>query len=364
VTRVVPISIDDQRLEAASRWVLKISEGELCSEDRLALSVWLGENNRNPEVLLEVAAVWDKTGALGRLADLFPHETSPRQPTPVSSSRSWAPGLAMAAALVLAVSALVLLAPRLGMDFGGDQSVVSQAADYRTAVGEQKTVLLPDGSEVVLNTNSQLSVVYTKSSRLLQLLQGEIFVRVAHDTSRPLSVIAGDRVVQAVGTEFSVEITEAHDIEVMVTEGKVIVALGAPFKTAIEEIETKAAVVDTPSLPRLGESEGSIVAAGEQWAVDHDDEVRTPVSNDEIEVKLSWKEGRLIFNSEPLEKALEEVERYTTIEFVFLDEALKTKTISGRFRAGDVDALLSSLRLNFNITHEYAGENRVLLSSR
>ena len=92
--------------------------------------------------------------------------------------------------------------------------------------------------------------------------------------------------------------------------------------------------------------------------------LRKTLLSDDIEVELSWREGRLIFRSEPLEEALREVERYTTVEFVILDESLRTRTLSGRFRAGDVEALLLSLRVNFGITHEFDGERRVLLSSR
>jgi transmembrane sensor len=364
VTSVVPISIEDDRLEAASRWVLKMDKGNLGDDDQAALAAWLAESGRNVDVLLEVAAVWDKTDALARLADLFPHEVSPKPAEPAVQNWRWTQGLAIAATLVLIISTVVLLSPRFGLDSGIDPSQTAQTATYETKVGEQKTILLPDGSEVVLNTSSQLTVMFTESSRLLQLTRGEIFVRVAKDESRPLSVVAGDRVVQAVGTEFSVEITEQHDIEVMVTEGKVVVALNMPFNSASDEFETAEAAARVRLPPKLNEAEGSVVSAGEQLALGGEAEVRKLVTSDEIEVKLSWKEGRLIFNSEPLEKALAEVERYTTVEFVFLDESLKSRTISGRFRAGDVEALLASLRLNFNITHEFEGENRVLLSTR
>ena len=77
MTTVVPISRDDERLEAASRWVLKIDDGALSTSDRAALGAWLDENPSHRDVLLEVAAVWDKTDSLSRLADFFPHEAEP-----------------------------------------------------------------------------------------------------------------------------------------------------------------------------------------------------------------------------------------------------------------------------------------------
>ena len=215
---------------------------------------------------------------------------------------------------------------------------------------------------MVLNTNSQLAVTFTPSARVLRLARGEILVRVAEDPGRPLSVVAGGRIIQAVGTVFVVEITDEQEVELMVSEGKVVVGIQPPTATS-----PRAGAVDAPDTapwpPVLALAEDNIVSAGEAVTLGAADPVRRTVSADDVEVRLSWEEGRLIFRSEPLEKALREVERYTTVEFVFLDESLRTRTLSGRFRAGDVEALLLSLRVNFNITHEFDGESRVLLSS-
>ncbi len=233
---------------------------------------------------------------------------------------------------------------------------------YETAIGEKKTVLLPDGSEVVLNTNSQLSLTFSPSARVLHLRRGEILIRVASNPVRPLSVIAADRIVQAIGTEFTVEITENEQVEVMVTEGKVVVGI-RPLTVGMPG--TMNGDGDTLVLPPvLAQREENTVSAGEEVILGENDTVKSAVTDDDIEVKLSWNEGRLIFRSEPLEKALHEVERYTTVEFVLLDETLKTRTVSGRFRSGDVEALLESLQMNFNITHEFDSEDRVLLNSQ
>ena len=354
---VIPISPDDELLEVASRWVLKIDEGSLGASDEAALAAWLDENIRHREVLLEVAGVWDKTDALARLAELFPHDSAADQMPRSTWHQRWAQGAAVAAGLaVLAISGVLLLNP------GSDRAPPTTSAAYETAIGAQKTVLLPDGSEVVLNTNSQLAVTFTPSARVLRLARGEILVRVAEDRARPLSVVAGDRIIQAVGTEFVVEITDDQQVELMVTEGKVVIGIQPRAVTSIAKGDVDA--LDTAALPPvLALLEDNIVSAGEAVILSAADPVKETVSADEVEVKLSWKQSRLIFRSEPLEKALQEVERYTTVEFVFLDESLKTRTLSGRFRTGDVEELLLLLRVNFNITHEFDGEDRVLLSS-
>ena len=368
---VVRISQHDDRLEAASRWVLELDEG-LSTSSREVLKTWLAEHPKNVNEFLEVAKVWDKTDELKRLADLFPADIFSRERA--GRDRAWAnfgAGRAVAAAS-LAVTAGLLLFLRLGIDLPGfrnDQSLVAQSAlNYETAVGEQSSVLLSDGSVVVLNTNSHLEVSYSKSARVLQLHRGEIHVEVAKDISRPLSVIAGDRIVQAVGTSFSVEITHRQQVEVVVIDGKVVVGVSVASVRPDNDSSTNGATSRYPGIvipPVLAQSDANTVNAGEELVLGTMDDVAVPVpmSADEIEVKLSWREGRLIFRSEPLEIALKEVERYTTVEFVFLDEALKTRLMTGRYRAGDVEALLLALRANFNITYEYESENRVLLSS-
>ena len=358
---VVPISREDERLETASRWVLKIDEGALSAGEKAALGKWLNENPRHRDVLLEVAAVWDKTDALARLADFFPHEAT-RDLVPAEPRHwSWLQGITVAASLVALTAFAVLLLSRMEAGFESGRAVPTQSAVYVTAIGENKTVLLPDGSEVVLNTNSQLSLDFTPTARVLRLVRGEILVRVAKDESRPLSVVAGDRIVQAKGTEFSVEITQDQYVEVMVTEGRVVVGVRPESLGSLDSVDTGGFSSAVP--PVLSQMADNTLSAGEEVTLGAPDTVRKTVTEDEIEVKLSWKDGRLIFRSEPLEKALQEVERYTTVEFVLLDEDLKSEVISGIFRTGDVDTLLVSLRANFNITHKFDGENRVLLSS-
>lgn len=355
--KVTPISSDELRLEAACRWVLTVDEG-LSEDDAATLEAWLAEDSRNSAALLEVAQVWDKLDSLSRLAELFP--VLAERPRKVEHAQWFRPVALGAASLVLAAAVGWLLLFELGPSgFGNDRPHTAVAANYSTAVGEQKTVLLPDGSEVVLNTDTVLRVGYSEYARVLHLLRGELHVDVAVDTTRPLSVIAGDRIVQAVGTSFRVEINERNHIEVLVTEG--IVRVGVQPDDRIPPPTEDSDEVIAP--PVLEQTVSSTVEAGESLVLGAADQTVSTVSPEEIEVQLSWKEGSLIFRSEPLERALAEVERYTTVQFVIVDEQLKSKALSGRFRAGDIDVLLASLEVNLKIAHRYDEEGRLLLTS-
>lgn len=355
MSRVVSINSEEVRLDAATWWILKLDSNVLTDQERSDLANWLDEDVKNIEVLLEVATVWDKTNVLAYLSDFFPHSTKDiSKPKPQIDFWSFKP------ALYACVAVLLISAPVFFNLI--DSSVKSrQTANYETELGEKKVILLPDGSEVVMNTNSKLSLDYSSSARLLRLTQGEIYVRVAKE-DRPLSVMAIDRIVQAKGTEFVVEITNDQKVDVMVTEGRVVVGIQPlknqyPKKSSIQDNSTP-----PPVLVQLADNSNSL-SAGEQLTLRDSDAKKQMVESDDIEVRLSWRKGGLIFRSIPLEKALREVERYTSVEFEVLDEKLKSRVLTGRFRTGDVTALLDVLETNFGIQAEFDGEDRILLSS-
>ena len=344
MSKVVNLHTNDERLEIASQWIVRMDAG-LSAAEEVELQAWMAEDERNAARLLSMAKRWDKMHELSRLADLFPE---PGVETPAKRSRSvlW---VAAAASVIVAIAGGLFWFSDLS-ERGDPDTQHTAANTYETAIGEQSTITLEDGSSVVLNTNTLMRVRYSSESRVLELKRGEIHVDVAADRNRPFSVVAGDRILQALGTSFSVEITDEQHIELIVTEGKVIVGVHPPGTAA-------------PVVPLLAQSTDNTVAAGEEVVLGSPDQAVTQVSAEDIEVKLSWREGRLIFHDEPLEQALAEVERYTTVQFVFMDEDIKARAVTGRFRAGDVDGLLIALRMNFDIVHERAEDGRVLLSS-
>lgn len=365
MNRVVRLSRSEERLEAASRWVLKLDEG-LGVEEHTALEAWLAEHPSNAAELVEVAEAWDKLDSLSRLSSLFPLVDARvrAQPPARRGGRPWAVAAGLSSLGIVALLLLLNAGTKAPDGFDSGRPAPATTARYETPIGSQKTVLLPDGSEVVLNTHSSLDVRYTDEARVLYLYRGEIHVEVAEDPIRPLSVVARDRVVQAVGTSFSIEITDEQTIELVVVEGKVVVGVHPrPVSASPSNLAAEAgAEPATATPPILEQLDSNTVSAGEALVLGTDESVKTAVTEDEIEVKLSWREGRLIFRSEPLADVLAEVQRYTTVEFVLLDDDLKTRTLTGRFRAGDVDTFLASLRLNFRIVHEYDGDKRILLS--
>ena len=63
-------------------------------------------------------------------------------------------------------------------------------------------------------------------------------------------------------------------------------------------------------------------------------------------------------------EAIAEIERYTQVEFVIVDDKLKQVRVAGLFKAGDVEGLLTTLEENFNVVYERVSEEKIILSSK
>ena len=322
--------------EEASLWLARLDRG-LTEQERRDLGAWLEEDRQHTDALLELAAFWDQTAVLSQLAELFPLSRQRRTRPPV---RAWTvAGAALAGAMSVVVTVF----------YGA--FVTDPPADarqvYETTVGGQSTVELLDGTMVTLNTNSSMEVQYSSVGRSVVLNRGEGYFAVEPDPERPFRVSAGGRVFEAVGTAFNVRIGPDEDIKMMVTEGQVGVlpADGAAAAAGASAVRPEA-IVDAGNLAIVGRSGVSI----------------QPLPAAQIEAQLSWQQGMLVFDGEPLATVLLEMGRYTRTPLV-VDDSVRDVRVGGYFRAGDVDGLLIALRENFEIESTRTGDGRIILST-
>ncbi|MFL0798168.1 MAG: FecR domain-containing protein [Cellvibrionaceae bacterium] len=355
----------EKHFDAASIWVAKLDRGLNAEEEVAFKEAMAGDANLRAAVI-HMAELWDRMDVLASLSELFPQSEiqSPSESAPLQNSF-----MAMAASFVLVVVTGVV-----GLGFAGftDSSFwmsLSGRATYETAVGEHSTVNFPDGTQVVLNTNTLMRVKYTDNRRLFTLERGEIHIDVAHDKFRPLTVASGNKVIQAVGTAFSVELGLNDNVELIVTDGKVLAGqnLSRSSEPALL-MDTLATSAINPKGDVLSEavinSSAVAVAKGERFVLGTQDKAVEKLKQEEIDVKLSWREGNLVFRGETLAEAVAEISRYTNVEFEFRDKQLQNKRIAGLFKAGDVTGLLKALRDNFNVNYERIGEEKVILTKR
>jgi transmembrane sensor len=173
---------------------------------------------------------------------------------------------------------------------GGGAAIVDFDALKATRVGETRRIDLPDGSTVLLDTDSQVRIRYSGNERRLRLDRGRARFTVAHDATRPFLVEVGDSTVIAHGTIF----------DVMVSSRGVHVALlrGA--------IEVRRQLGDGPVL--AGAATARNLAPGEAINLVPAQPMPMPqaVGNDTFD----WPSGRLAFRDTPLVDAVEAIDRY------------------------------------------------------
>lgn len=364
----------EDRLEQACAWVARLDRG-LSADEEQQLKVWCAEHPANRREFLAAAKEWDKMDALSRLSDLFPEQAALRgndhsgndgasnnaDGCGVKPLRQRLKNYALAASVTMLAVLAGLLAQRAPLPDEPVGQIASQMS-YETGIGESSTIELPDHSKLVLNTNSFVVVHYSAKSRIIELQRGELTIDVAHDRSRPLSVLAGGKVIQAVGTAFNVDL-RTDNVELIVTEGKVLVApeVAEPQGPADMDKELLREKQLTERLPQTALA----ISKGERVELDPKGQKVEQVQKIDqaaLAAKLSWKSGNLIFRGEPLQDVVGEISRYTKVQFELADDAkLKQIQVAGLFKTGDVNGLLEVFKNNFNIEAERVGKDKIRL---
>lgn len=339
--------------EQAAVWITKLDRG-LTSAEHQALQDWL-DNDANKQAFLMMASTWDKVDSLSQLASLF-------QPTIQKNQRKkfTQKPLTLAASVMLCVLCLWSYSSgllRLDSDVNQIASQqVSTEKVYQTAVGQHSTINLTDGSVLTINTNSLVKISFTHSQRLINLIKGEIFIDVAHDKNRPLSVIVNDTVFQAVGTAFNVKKSFNENIELLVTDGTVMIA-----EVALNESLGDA---QTPTILSLDTRHTHSALPGDKVIISIAEQVKQEtarLNSEEMEVSLGWLERKLIFRGQTLLEAMDEVSRYTDAKFIIPQTSLQQRKIAGVFQTNDIELLLDTLYENFNIHHQKTQHGKILL---
>ena len=312
----------------ASAWFIEFRAGDVTGESRTHFIDWLRRSPEHIQVYLDISRVWAELPAsdAARKFDIGAMiEEARRSADVVSLGPCDAPTPATSAVprpktrwqgrwLELTSAAIILLA------IVGIRLWVAQTpAGYATAIGEQRTIQLADGSTIELNSQSSVQVRLAENRRDVTLLEGQALFRVAKDKSRPFIVRAGDAEVRAVGTEFDVYRKQGATV-VTVVEGRV---------------ETQDAF-DAPGAPPI------ILSAGEQLTVAP--HMATKPMLTDTSVATAWLQKHMVFEDTPLADVAEQFNRYSRRPLIIDDRTLQRIKISGIYSSTDPASLINFLR--------------------
>ncbi|MBB6250755.1 FecR family protein [Nitrospirillum iridis] len=307
--------------EQAARWLARQDAGPLDAAGKAGFDAWLATSTRHRVTYLRLEAAWkraDHLRAARQAPALAPSPTGARMAVERAPWRRWAPVIAIAATVALAV--VLPQTDDWDWPFTGGQK-------FSTGVGDRYTAHLQDGSQIELNTNTRLRASVDQATREVRLDRGEAFFEVVHDEKHPFVVISGDLRIVDVGTKFSVR-REGDKLEVVVAEGAVLVEdMAHPNDVPPVLVPQLAAAVAQPKAIR-----------------------KSSRSEEQVRDALGWRRGTLVFTDRPLREVAAEFNRYNRKQLVVpADGPLGDIRIGGSFEATNVDAFARLLHSGFGL---------------
>jgi transmembrane sensor len=317
----------DKTAMQAAYWQAQLSSDLVTEQHRREFEAWLDERPENKLAWQEVNAFWAGLDSLTE-ADISDVKSgrviafkTPDRIRPIP--RFTRPALGVAASLLLMVS---LIYTQGGFHF----------ADYTTAPGQQRNVILADGSEIIMNTDTAISVDYSAQHRQITLHDGEAYFVVAPDAKRPFEVQTHSGQVRALGTEFNIK-TGQKDVTVTV------------YQHAVRVTAENGEIIE--SLP-----EGQQVAFS--------DDALSLITSVNLQRGQAWRTQRMIFQDRPLAGVIEELNRYRSGRIIVMNNAIKTLPVTGVFATGDTDVALKTIEQSLPITVTKITAKLVLLSAK
>ncbi|OQW73715.1 MAG: hypothetical protein BVN35_11455 [Proteobacteria bacterium ST_bin11] len=312
------VSPEHQTLEQAATWFVEL-QSEYCDDQRReAFQQWLLQHPSHQRAYDDIAGLWGNLDTLKNKNLESLNAGSCARPVFSRTGKIITGGLLLAA---IGIGAW--------LDFKAPTTV------YQTAIGERQTVQLADGSQLQLNTATQLRVCLSWWRREIQLQHGEAMFNVAHQAWPPFTVNTGNLKIRDLGTVFDVR----HD------------ALG----TAVSVLEGEV------TLHADSKWFGENLAAGFRRKIDQNGHWQKPEKTS-AEQAGAWINGHLLFEHTPLSEVAAELERYHAVRFAFADPALARETVSGSFNITDLKPFLHALEKILPIRLERQKQTVVLYS--
>jgi transmembrane sensor len=309
--------------ERAAAWIVARRDRNGWNEEKQGeLDAWLTMSPTHMVAYLRLDAAWHRADWLSVLRRPIPDDGAE---TPLRRNFSFFSKIAAACVAVIAVGVGAYVMHSLPRE-----------QTYATPLGGHKTVILADGSQVELNTDTVLRTMMSGGQRTAWLDRGEAFFQIAHEPNRQFVVMAGARRVTVLGTKFLVR-RETDRLEVAVVEGRVRfdAANGRQSRTAL--LAQGDVAIATPSNMILPKT--TMRALTEE---------------------LGWRRGVLVFDNTTLADAVNEFNRYNNMKLLIADAGTARLTIGGTFQANNVEAFTRVIQEALEIHKKRLGDVMVI----
>lgn len=269
------------RAEAAA-WLARLHADDRGPADERGFRAWLACSADHRVAFDRVTQAWEVAGGA-------PPAQAARGRAGATSRRA-----ALASLAVIVVAGGVVAA-----------RAVRAETVYETAPGEQKRVGLEDGSLLLLDTDTRVSVRYDDRIRRVRLDCGRVGCRVSADPARPFELRAADARIVAERSDFNVR-RDGDAVAVVALEGRLQVTRGGGAASRLD--------------------------AGERLTTGLDG--RAQLDRPPLAPLTAWRSGRAVFDDDTLAEAVDEMNRYSQIKLAIADPSVGEMRLSGVYRLG------------------------------
>lgn len=246
-------------------------------------------------------------------------------------SSFWGYSTRLAAVILLMVISVwaLFLFENSRIDTTIDKSVVNLTKS--TSKGQKSTIILQDGSRVMLNSNSSITYpeVFPDDIRTVELT-GEAFFEVKSDPDHPFVVVAKNITTTALGTSFNINASDIGGITVSLIQGKVVVK---DQKTG---------------------DEGKVLSPGEEIYFDENNDHFLRVCN--IDAVTSWRDGVLYFSNASFDEVMVRLEMWYGVDFEISNRPYELKHYTGKFINESLDNVLEGISFTNNFSYKINGK--------
>lgn len=323
--------MDRERInEDAARWVVRLSDSPSMA-DKAEFHAWMAQGGAYELAYMRAHMAWQR---LDRMAALPIPESLLEEEAPIIASyslkrparRDGMKRFLPIAASFIAISAALTLT-----------IAVATPHAYATAIGEQKTICLSDGTVIDLNTDTRIVVSYGLRTRTVRLEHGEAMFHIA-GAKRPFVVRTATARLDAQSADMSVRSTD-KTTQVTVTSGSAQ-AINPELSPAVVTLAADTQAVVADAAPRL-----------------------THLSSNDLDRVMAWRRGMIALNGETLNQAAAEFNRYNEKKIIVSGTA-KGIRIGGLFRTNDVNRFVRGVVSTFPVAASEEEDGDIVLKEK
>ncbi len=310
--------------EYTENLIARYLNGNCTREEQEELKVWIDESTDKKNEFLSIKDIWDslnspKERTAEQLALFYKNQYQKSKKSRIVLIRSFS---AIAAILIIGLIFSVLVPLNT-------VKPTENLQVFSVPLGSRSKVILADGTEVSLNSGSELkySSGFSSANRVVSL-SGEGFFNVKSDPEHPFTVKTSDFDIKVTGTKFNVcSYPDNKFSTTTLAEGKIGLQMSGSLKVLN-------------------------VAPGEKFQIDRETQ-KFSFSDADLESEIAWKDGEFIFRKIPFPELVQRLERCYDVKLNCSGSELQNYSFTGRFKNQEtIWQVLDALKLTSPIDYQ------------